>query len=75
MQNTPFKTLFLAALLLAATVSAQAAPSKIMALMPRRRLHAYVVADGFPTRVPNASWRRVIQTGHYALAIQLTKTP
>jgi hypothetical protein len=35
MQNTLFKTFFLAALLLATTVSAQAAPSKTTALMPR----------------------------------------
>jgi len=70
MQNTPFKNLFLAALLLAATVSAQAAPSKTMPLMPRAADYTLMWwADGFPTRVPNAPWRRVTQTGRYALAV------
>ncbi len=52
MQNTPFKTFILAAVLLAATVSAQAAPSKITALMPRADDYTLMWwADGFPTRV------------------------
>ena len=70
MQNTFFKTFFLAALLLAATVSAQAAPSKTRALMPRADDYTLMWwAGGFPTRVPNAPWRRVTQTGRYALAV------
>jgi hypothetical protein len=70
MQNTLFKTFFLAALLLATTVSAQAAPSKTTALMPRADDYTLMWwADGFPGRVPNAPWRRVTQTGRYALAV------
>ncbi len=70
MQNTPFKTFFVAALLLATTVSAKAAPSKMTALMPRANDYTHMWwAEGFPTRVPNAPWRRVIQTGRYALAL------
>ena len=49
---------------------AAAAPSKIAALMPRTDDHTLMWwADGFPTRVPNAPWRRVTQTGRYALAL------
>lgn len=49
---------------------AAAVPSKIVALMPRTDDYTIMWwADGFPTRVPNAPWRRVTQTGRYALAL------
>ena len=47
-----------------------AASSKIVALMPRADDYTHMWwAEGFPTRVPNAPWRRVTQTGRYALAL------
>ena len=45
MQNTPFKTFFLAALLLAATVSAQAAPMTVVTPPKPTRLETYAARE------------------------------
>ncbi|TVS12219.1 MAG: hypothetical protein EA424_22825 [Planctomycetaceae bacterium] len=39
------------------------------ALMPRSEDYTHIWwAEGFPAHTPAAPWRRVVQTGHYALA-------
>ena len=57
-------------LLLACLSSVSFADSKLSSLMPKPEDYTQMWwAEGFPTRVPNAPWRRCIQTGNYAFVL------
>lgn len=60
----------LAPLVLACACAADGEPERLRALMPRAEDYALMWwAEGFPAHTPEAPWRRVIQTGTYALAL------
>lgn len=59
----------LTTLLLFALPSAEGRTHDPTAIMPRAQDYTHMWwAEGFPAHSPAAPWRRVVQTGHYALA-------
>lgn len=67
-----YATTFLVVLLapLALPLAAVGGPLPPQVLMPQVEDYTHMWwAEGFPSHTPNALWRRVIQTGHYAFVL------
>ena len=67
----PVLTVAAFGLLIAVTrTPAGEAAESLLALMPRVEDYTHMWwAEGFPSHTPSAPWRRVVQTGHYAMAL------